>query len=261
MLFELGGRRKRFIQVIYVMLALLMGGGLIFFGIGGAQGGLGDAIGIGGNTTSTDPAYDNQIERAEATLATDPEDEKALIALARTQFLAGQSAVEADEQGIPILTEEAEARYAAAVDAWERYLETEPQKPDDGLASLMIRSYASLSSGADGGALEDQLSGASEAARIVAEARPSVGTNAELASYAYLAGEDEIAARAEQEALAEADPTTRSQIETQIASAKRQAKQIAAFIKGTAPTEDQLENPTSGLGGGSVLPGDQGFAP
>ena len=46
MLFDLRGRgRRRTVQVIYLSLAILMGGGLVLFGIGGAtSGGLIDAI-------------------------------------------------------------------------------------------------------------------------------------------------------------------------------------------------------------------------
>jgi hypothetical protein len=48
MLFDLRGRgRRRTIKIVYITLALLMGGGLVLFGIGGGgamQGGLVDAI-------------------------------------------------------------------------------------------------------------------------------------------------------------------------------------------------------------------------
>ena len=46
MLFDLRGRgRRRAVKVIYLGLALLLGGGLVLFGIGGdAHGGLGDAF-------------------------------------------------------------------------------------------------------------------------------------------------------------------------------------------------------------------------
>ena len=57
MLFDLRGRgRRRTVQVIYLSLAILMGGGLVLFGIGGAtSGGLFDAIGgSGSGTTSVD---------------------------------------------------------------------------------------------------------------------------------------------------------------------------------------------------------------
>ena len=66
MLFELGGKRKRLIQVIYVCLALLMFVGLVGLGIGSnVSGGIFDALGIGGGNTSSSPQYDAQIERAE----------------------------------------------------------------------------------------------------------------------------------------------------------------------------------------------------
>ena len=53
MLFDLRGRRRRAVQATYLMLAVLMGGGLVLFGIGGdVSGGLFDAFserGGGGN--------------------------------------------------------------------------------------------------------------------------------------------------------------------------------------------------------------------
>src|SRR6188472_3665828 len=112
MLFELGGKRKRLIQAIYVCLALLMFVGLVGLGIGSnVSGGIFDALGIGGSNTSSSPQYDAQIERAESTLQTNPKDEKALLTLARTHFLAGQAATETDDQGRITLTDETLAQY------------------------------------------------------------------------------------------------------------------------------------------------------
>jgi hypothetical protein len=54
MLFDVKGKRKRMIQVVYVILAILFGGSLVLFGTGsGVQGGLLDAFtgGGGGNNT------------------------------------------------------------------------------------------------------------------------------------------------------------------------------------------------------------------
>src|ERR671914_530323 len=49
MLFDLRGRRRRAVQATYLILALLMGGGLVFFGIGGdVSGGLFDAFSVRG---------------------------------------------------------------------------------------------------------------------------------------------------------------------------------------------------------------------
>lgn len=256
MLFELGGKRKRLIQVIYVCLAVLMAVALVGFGIGGnVSGGIFDAVGLGGGDTASDPRYDAQIERAEQTLQTDPKDEKALLTLARTHFLAGQAAAETDEAGQVTLTEETLSRYRDATDAWERYLATKPKQPDDGVATLMIQAYSG-SAGADPTRLESDLEGAFKAAQIVAEARPSAGTNLQLATYAYLAGEDEVGEQAEQDALREApDATTKSQIKSQVEQAKQQGEAIAKALKRSAPDQSQLQNPLGGLGGTSPVPG------
>ncbi|MDQ3102957.1 MAG: hypothetical protein M3Q53_03860 [Actinomycetota bacterium] len=258
MLFELGGKRKRVIQVIYVFLALLLGVGLVGLGIGGdANGGIFNALGIGGDdATQTDPAFDNQIERAEADLAADPKDEKALTTLARVHFLSAQTALVSDEQGNTSISDEAIAEYNEAVDAWERYMATKPQDPDDDVAALIVQAYANLA-GTDpsASATEEQLAGAFRAAQIVAEARPSSGTFVTLATYAYFAGEGEVAEQARADALAEAsDSTTKSQINQQIDSAQAQAKLVEKQLAQSAPDKSQLENPLEGLGGSSSAP-------
>jgi len=56
MLFDLrGSGRRRVIKVVYLTLALLLGGGLVLFGIGGdVSGGLVDAITQGPDDTGTE---------------------------------------------------------------------------------------------------------------------------------------------------------------------------------------------------------------
>ena len=69
MLFDLRGRgRRRTVQVIYLALAILMGGGLVLFGIGGGtNGGLFDAIGgSGGNSTNVDAVFQKRLDTYEA---------------------------------------------------------------------------------------------------------------------------------------------------------------------------------------------------
>ena len=64
MLFDLKGKRKRLVQVVYVMLAILFGGGLVLFGVGGnVSGGLIDAFkGTGSADTS---AFTDRAEQPE----------------------------------------------------------------------------------------------------------------------------------------------------------------------------------------------------
>lgn len=256
MLFELGGKRKRVIQVIYALLALLMAVGLVGLGIGsGAGGGLFDALGIGGDGAS-DPQYELQIENAEQALAKNPNNPRALSELARANFLSAQSRVEVDARGVPTVPEEAQIEFRAATDAWERYLDTDPKKPDNSAATLMIRAYSYIA-GLDPSQFESDLKQVVKAAQIVAEARPSAGTELQLARFAYLAGDEKTAKQAEERALAEAsDKSTKRQIETTLTQAKRQGKQIAKTLKQSAPDKSALQNPLGGLGGtSSPVPG------
>ena len=256
MLFDLQGRRKNVIRVIYAFLALLMGGGLVLLGIGGdASGGLLNAVGLGDDgSTSADPAFERQIDSANETLASNPNDEKALLILARVHYLAGNNAIETDEQGATTLTEDTITEYNSADDAWQKYLATNPKKVDDGVASLMVQLYASLA-GTDPSAtvLQQQLDSAVEAAQIVAEARPSLGTNTTLATYAYIAGDTKLAEQARKDALAAApDSATKQQVTQQLDQAEAQGKAIAKSIAKSAPDQEQLENPLGGLGGSAA---------
>src|SRR5688572_12058157 len=83
MLFDLRGKgRRRTIQVIYVTLALLLGGGLVLFGIGGdVQGGLFDAFSSDTNNDGSGQLKD-EVEKAQEKTTASPEDPAAWAALA-----------------------------------------------------------------------------------------------------------------------------------------------------------------------------------
>ena len=93
MLFDLrGSGRRRVVKVVYVTLALLMGGGLVLFGIGGdVSGGLVDAITE--RTGSVDDTTKRLQERERAATRAaqaDPENAEPWAAVARARFnLAG----------------------------------------------------------------------------------------------------------------------------------------------------------------------------
>src|SRR5688500_6575986 len=87
MLFDLRGRRRRAVQATYLTLAILMGGGLVFFGIGGdVSGGLFDAFSDRSGSSGTSGQLEDRIERFEERLAANPQDEAALKALVRDNF-------------------------------------------------------------------------------------------------------------------------------------------------------------------------------
>src|SRR5438445_11265205 len=99
MLFDLRGRgRRKTVQVIYITLAVLMGGGLIFFGIGGSvSGGLFDAIGLTGNNSGGGGGGNDILAKQERTaerrVRVNPNDSVAWATLARLRYQqAGQGA-------------------------------------------------------------------------------------------------------------------------------------------------------------------------
>src|SRR3954452_16684610 len=92
MLFDLRGRgRRRTVQVIYLGLALLMGGGLVLFGVGGnVNGGLLGAV-KGGNSSSND-AIEKHVESVQKSVNARPNDPAVWAQLAEAKYqLAGVS--------------------------------------------------------------------------------------------------------------------------------------------------------------------------
>ena len=180
MLFDLRGRgRRRTIQAIYVTLAILMGGGLVLFGIGGnTSGGLFDAFkGGGGGGSDT---FSKQITQAEKTLKANPNDAAAWVVLARARFQqAGQG--DSYDQQTSQFTDKGKSRLQQSATAWEHYLSLNPRKPDDSLASLMVQVYSPS-------ALNQPAKGV-KAAEIVTATRPSAQTFYTLAVFAYAAGD------------------------------------------------------------------------
>src|SRR4051794_26872948 len=90
MLFDLQGKRKRVVQVTYLGLAVLMGAGLVFFGVGSGSisGGLFDAISgkdssSGGGISSTVKARINRDNKA---LQLSPKNQAALEDLVRSYY-------------------------------------------------------------------------------------------------------------------------------------------------------------------------------
>ena len=91
MLFDLRGRgRRRTVQAIYLSLAILMGGGLVLFGIGGnTSGGLVDAINGsdgGGGNSNVDATVQKRVDSFEHRVRTNPQDEAAFVNLAKLRF-------------------------------------------------------------------------------------------------------------------------------------------------------------------------------
>jgi hypothetical protein len=138
MLFDLRGRRRRAVQAIYLMLALLMGGGLVLFGIGGeVSGGLVDAFkgGGGGNGNST---IQDSIERQEERLAANPQNEAVLQNLVRNYYQLATSQKDSSAIQFP---PDAKDELRKAGSYWQRYLRT-ADRPSPDTAQYALQIYA-----------------------------------------------------------------------------------------------------------------------
>ena len=157
MLFDLKGKRKRLVQVVYLGLAILFGGGLVLFGVGGSvSGGLIDAFtgNGGGGSTSAFRTRSNAPSRRAARNPQDP-------SRPGSPSCAPQFNLASSPEGSDAQTGAAHRQGAAGdlevAQAWERYLKLKPKKLDPSAAAVRrarLRRAAGLRQGGqDAGAL------------------------------------------------------------------------------------------------------------
>jgi hypothetical protein len=218
MLFDLRGRgRRRTVQAIYLTLAVLMGGGLVFFGIGGeVSGGLFDAIGLtdqGGGSSSASEQLEKQEKAALRRARANPQDAVAWATVTRIRYQqAGQGDNYDQETGA--FTASGRKELAQAAGAWKRYLALEPERPDPNVAILMVQAFGPTG-------LNRPQEGVT-AAEILAEARPAAQTYYQLAVFAYAAGQTRKGDLAGEKAVALAPKDQRAAVKSQIDAAKQQ---------------------------------------
>ena len=214
MLFDLrGSGRRRVVKVVYVTLALLMGGGLVLFGIGGSgalSGGLVDAITESeGGGDGTDRLRDLE-ERATAAARANPDDAALWAAAARARFnLASAEANPSTGE----FSEEGQAQLQAASRAWEEHLELAGDKPDSRVASLMVQAYSTLG----------EFDKAATAQEVIALDRESVGAYTQLAVLAYQANQLRKGDLAKDKAIELTEPDMREALKGQLEAARAQA--------------------------------------
>ena len=211
MLFDLKGRRRRVVQATYLTLAVLMGGGLVLFGIGGdVSGGLFDAFSErSGNTSNADETFKERRDQAQEALRTNPRDEDAVKALVRANFQLASSQLPDGAIGYP---EDARDELQAAAQAWDRYLALDPDPVDESLARLMLQTYGQ-------GAL-NQPDKLVRTAELIARADPTPQNYVILTQYAAIAGQSRTADLAGQKAIDLAPRDQRSTVRDQVEQAK-----------------------------------------
>lgn len=218
MLFDLRGRgRRRVIQVIYLGLAVLMGGGLVIFGIGGntSGGGLFDALSGGGNTSTTS-SYTKQIKATQKQVDANPKNAAAWARLASLRLAQGGANGGFDKNA------EGLKDFRSASAAWERYLALEPAKVDQSVARQMINVYGSA-----GLNLPDKAVGAMDL--IIDQTEPpEADLYKQYALLAFTAGQTRKGDLAIDKAVALSPPAERKELRSALESLKAQAAAGAA---------------------------------
>ena len=262
MLFDLSGKRKRVVQVVYAALAVLFAVSFVGFGIGSdASGGIFDIFGLGSNSDnqSGNPAFEEQIKEAEDKAAANPNDEKSYAELVQLHYQAGNDAVEVDEStGQISMTQESEEEYQAAVSSWGDYLKAAKQ-PEASTAAIANQAFTVILQSAEPTEVESIAKDAVVPAQIAAEDTPGVGPWAQVAQYAYFSGNTALGDEAAKKAIAEADGSERKQLEKDLAGYAKAAAALEKQIKKQAEKGDDsgaFSNPLEESAGGSgALPG------
>ncbi len=250
MVFDTRGRRKHVVRVVYAILALLMGASLFL-----VVGPVNIASLIGGSSTSNAATVLNeQAERTEHKLRTEPDNEDLLLSLTRTRAAAANTLTEVStETGLTTFTPEGRQELALAAEAWSRYLK-QTDEPNSSGALLMARTYFSLAETSR--TLEESeefVEKAADTQRIAAEDRPSVGTLSSLAIFEYYANDFPAGDKAATQAAAKAPKSEVKEVKKQMAEYRARGesfeKQKAEFAKlAKKQGKETLQNPLGGLG-------------
>ena len=210
MLFDLRGRRRRAVQATYLMLAVLMGGGLVLFGIGGdVSGGLVDAFKGGGGGSNGDSALRDQAERQEERLAKSPQNPVVLQNLVRDYYSLATAQRESGTVGFPA---DAKDELRRSGEYWQRYSKV-AEKPDADTAVIALQVY-------DVGGL-NRPKEAQKAAALIAQESNDVASYLRLVQYAARAGDTRTADLAAKKAVDLAPKAQRKEVQKQAEALKQ----------------------------------------
>jgi hypothetical protein len=246
MLFDLRGRhRRRAVKVIYIGLALLIGGGLVLFGVGTGSGGGGGLLNAASeNEGSGGTSFADQIKKYEKTLQKQPNNVAAWekLTLAQLHEAGGEAYVNAST-GAP--TAKGKELFSKASRSWESYLAQNPPKPSTELAKLMVRVY-----GAEG--LNEPASAVQVLQLVVAAEPNSASFYSQLALYAYKAKNARVGDLAAAKAVALAPAARRAGLKKEFETVKKTPEGGETFTTTTNGTT--YTGKSNGKGGIEATP-------
>lgn len=262
MVFDIRGRRRHVVKVVYAILAILMAASLFL-----VTGVLSPAalFGTSSSGESATKSLEDQAARIEAKLVKTPEDEALLLNLTRTRINVANTMITNGAGESQDGVEEVKQELAQASEDWSKYLKVAAE-PSPGLAVQVAPALFQLAELSTNGeeALENVVA-ATEAQKILAEARPNLNSLSTLGIYQAFAQEFKAANRSIEEATKFATTKfERESLENRYEEVEKQAKEFGKGVqaeKAAAKSagesgnagKEALENPLSSqgaLGGG-----------
>jgi hypothetical protein len=212
MLFDLRSRgRRRTVQGVYLFLAIILGGGLVLFGVGAGNGlgGLLNAFTGNGSGSNQSQVVSAQETSALKAVKADPNSAAAWSQLVQARWTtAGQSGNY--NSTTATFTASGKKKLAETTQAWQRYIQL-TKSPDPNLAVLAARAYAA----------QADYAGAASAWEVETAASPNELKGYEcLAVSAYAAKQTDKGDLAMAKALTLVPKAEQAMLKSQISQAK-----------------------------------------
>lgn len=235
MLFDLrGAGRRRTVRVVYVGLAVLIGGGLVFLGIGGGAGSIGLLSAATESKGGGNGAIEAEVKKARAATKKEPSSAaawerytKALLHEASGEALHTTTTSSAGTTSG--LTSKGTEIYSEVGQAWERYVALEPHHPNAELATLMERIYSEEGL--------NQPAKVVEALQLVIASRPeSAALYGALTEYAYKAGNYHTGELAERKAIELTPASSKESVRRTLQTVRKEVEKAAKAKTSTTST-------------------------
>ncbi len=213
MLFDLRSRgRRRTVQFVYLGLAVLMGGGLVLFGVGAGNGngGLLNAFTGGGSSGAQSAIVSQQEKSALRQTKQDPSNAGAWANLVNARWISANSDSRNYNSTTGTYTASGQKKLSETTVAWQHYIAL-TKSPDPTLATLAARAYEQLG----------QYSNAAGAWELQTIGEPSAVKGYEcLAVTSYAAGQTRKGDLALAKVLSMVPKLSRNTLKSEITAAK-----------------------------------------
>ncbi len=229
MLFDLRSpHRRRVIKVVYLFLAVLIGVGLVGFGIGNGSnfGGLFSTAGTGGGSASGDKQYLQALTKAQKQAAASPGSAARWLSVGEAAYAVSQLPDNYDSSlGY---SKNGHAALNVLREAWQKYLALSPSSPSTTFAEEVVAAFATPPAG-----VGDYTTAESAQEVVATNQSTSYSAYEYLAYYAWLAGDTSSGNQAAARAKALAPKKDVKQVESELS----QMEEVVAESKGaTSPT-------------------------